>query len=149
MVRTAIVITLFVVFPLLGCTISLSSASKECASVGASLGRGYTSVICTPASKTIIIPPSSKSEEPINTDLDLVWIDNEFAAPSEPIQMDEQTYKELISNVCLAQGCTIIEESETGINIKGGPPETSFITGMFDLLFKVGAWFAAKYFTGI
>jgi len=127
-----------------GCTMVMAQANDSCAIVGYAIGRGMSTVTCTPSTKTIIIPPPTSSE--VVYDPGIVWVDFDSEEPPEPIEIDEQVYQELINNICLTEGCTITETSATGIDVKGGPPDKNVVTGLFDMLFSVGSWFATKYF---
>jgi len=136
---------LLLLAPLLfGCSTALAQAGPHCTLIGYGIGRGLATVTCTPSKKTIVIPPSTSSEVDINTNI--VWIGQDEEIPDVPIALDEQTYQELLNNICLTSGCTIVETSATGIDVKGGPPDKNVVTGIFDMLFSIGTWVATRYF---
>ena len=139
-----IVATLALTSPLLGCSLSLAQAGPQCTIVSSSIGRGLSTVTCTPKEKTIIVPPPSSSEEVINPNF--VWLDRDPNVDTPPIHMDEEMYQVMLNNVCLERGCTIIETSATGIEVKGGPPDKNVVTGFFDSLFSMATWVATRYF---
>ena len=137
--------SLLLTTPLLhGCSFALAGAAPGCTIIGYAIGRGLATVTCTPAEKTIIIPPPASSEADINNDI--VWMDIDPSEAPEPVALDEQTYQELLNNICLVDGCTIIETSATGIDVKGGPPDKNVVTGFFDTIFSVATWVATRYF---
>jgi hypothetical protein len=143
--RIGLLYPLFVIIPLLSCSaVITASRDNTCYATGYAIGKGIAKVTCTPSSKTIIINPPGPPES-IDTP-DLVWMEPEQLAPLEPVVTDDIVLKGLIDNICLVQGCTIIETSETGVEIKGGPPDANLLSGFFEGLFSAASWLASRYF---